>query len=460
MNEISRCCRVLGVTHGISAEDLKKTYRDLVQVWHPDRFAGNERLQSKAQEQLKEINLAYDYLIAHAFVDGVLIEPGDELAAEPSPLPPETESAPESPEPSTNPSSPKFKRWALIASVAFMLAVIFLLVQAIWHPLGGGKSAFGGGDGYAYSKELLPEMSATNNGGALQSPQLLTPPFNLKIKLKLTNDTELRLLYEFGHFTFNAKNNPATLFVRAPRSFAFEQLTGQGALTINEPHEINWEVTASNETLSVDGQVRFRDAGYFSGIKGFPAINPFQDAVQLASFVVETPLPLAVAPKIEPSAPVPDDLLPIMIPDHNLRVGRSPEGIILSVHGYKENGFMTPQHFHPPFTIKTRAKTDAYNIRLFCGPGQLTFNWDGDPYKIRMDDFPNTRNLTVPGKGMVTPNEWHVFRWEIEKTGFKLYIDDELRWQKKMDFSTFNNSVGIGASVSRVTVDYFLVEEK
>jgi hypothetical protein len=34
----------------------------LAQVWHPDRFAGNDRLREKAEEKLKEINQAYEKL--------------------------------------------------------------------------------------------------------------------------------------------------------------------------------------------------------------------------------------------------------------------------------------------------------------------------------------------------------------------------------------------------------------
>jgi curved DNA-binding protein CbpA len=34
----------------------------LANVWHPDRFVGNPRLQKKAEEKLKEINAAYEYI--------------------------------------------------------------------------------------------------------------------------------------------------------------------------------------------------------------------------------------------------------------------------------------------------------------------------------------------------------------------------------------------------------------
>jgi curved DNA-binding protein CbpA len=53
---------LLGVAPGASAGELKAAHRDLVKVWHPDRFSHDPRLQQKAQEKLKEINEAYDLL--------------------------------------------------------------------------------------------------------------------------------------------------------------------------------------------------------------------------------------------------------------------------------------------------------------------------------------------------------------------------------------------------------------
>jgi len=41
---------------------LKQAYHDLVQVWHPDKHAHNERLRRKADEKMKEINQAYEAL--------------------------------------------------------------------------------------------------------------------------------------------------------------------------------------------------------------------------------------------------------------------------------------------------------------------------------------------------------------------------------------------------------------
>ena len=57
------CLQVLGLKRGATPEDYRRAYRDLVEVWHPDRLAYNERLQLLANEHLKKINEAYAYLM-------------------------------------------------------------------------------------------------------------------------------------------------------------------------------------------------------------------------------------------------------------------------------------------------------------------------------------------------------------------------------------------------------------
>jgi DnaJ-domain-containing protein 1 len=60
--KIDRCIEELGLKPGASKEEVNEAYRDLASVWHPDRFANNLRLQKKAEERLKEINAAYEYI--------------------------------------------------------------------------------------------------------------------------------------------------------------------------------------------------------------------------------------------------------------------------------------------------------------------------------------------------------------------------------------------------------------
>ncbi|MBI3910644.1 MAG: J domain-containing protein [Armatimonadetes bacterium] len=59
-----QCYEILGVEPDASLDQVRQAWRDLVQVWHPDKFHGNPRLQRKAEEKLKEINQAYDCLCA------------------------------------------------------------------------------------------------------------------------------------------------------------------------------------------------------------------------------------------------------------------------------------------------------------------------------------------------------------------------------------------------------------
>ena len=63
--ELKRCFEVLEIRPGCTLEEVKQAYRDAVAVWHPDRFSGNPRLKAKAETKLKEINTAYETLLAH-----------------------------------------------------------------------------------------------------------------------------------------------------------------------------------------------------------------------------------------------------------------------------------------------------------------------------------------------------------------------------------------------------------
>jgi preprotein translocase subunit Sec63 len=60
--KINRYIEILGLKPGASEEEITQAYRDLANVWHPDRFVGNPRLQKKAEEKIKEINVAYEYI--------------------------------------------------------------------------------------------------------------------------------------------------------------------------------------------------------------------------------------------------------------------------------------------------------------------------------------------------------------------------------------------------------------
>lgn len=59
MADISQHFHTLELETTATLEQAKEAYKDLVQVWHPDKHGNSPRLHAKAQEKLKDINNAY-----------------------------------------------------------------------------------------------------------------------------------------------------------------------------------------------------------------------------------------------------------------------------------------------------------------------------------------------------------------------------------------------------------------
>lgn len=57
--------RLLDLDARASDEDVKRAWRDLTKVWHPDRFANDPSVQRKAEAKLKAINEAYEAIRGH-----------------------------------------------------------------------------------------------------------------------------------------------------------------------------------------------------------------------------------------------------------------------------------------------------------------------------------------------------------------------------------------------------------
>jgi len=56
---------VLELQAGAPVEDVKRAYRDLLKVWHPDRFPNDPTFQRRATEKTQAINNAFQQLSAH-----------------------------------------------------------------------------------------------------------------------------------------------------------------------------------------------------------------------------------------------------------------------------------------------------------------------------------------------------------------------------------------------------------
>ena len=87
VSDILEWYRILELRPGASTAEIKEAYLDLVKVWHPDRLQDEHpRIQHKAEEKLKQLNLAYGHLLDHL----AATEPdpaSSEPAAAPQPKP-------------------------------------------------------------------------------------------------------------------------------------------------------------------------------------------------------------------------------------------------------------------------------------------------------------------------------------------------------------------------------------
>ena len=51
--DIKQCFRILEIRETDSLEEIKRAYRDLIAIWHPDRYVHNPRLHQKANEKVR-----------------------------------------------------------------------------------------------------------------------------------------------------------------------------------------------------------------------------------------------------------------------------------------------------------------------------------------------------------------------------------------------------------------------
>lgn len=63
-----RCCEVLEVPPGAPMEDIECSFREMIKVWHPDRFLDNPTLQIRATRKTSEITRAFQWLRRHEAV--------------------------------------------------------------------------------------------------------------------------------------------------------------------------------------------------------------------------------------------------------------------------------------------------------------------------------------------------------------------------------------------------------
>jgi curved DNA-binding protein CbpA len=509
MDELARCYRVLGLEPGASLEEVKSAYRDLVNVWHPDRFGHNERLRSKAEEQLKEINLAYDYLLAHAGEQNALQRQAETQEPSQAAAPGEQEKHEVDPQTEAPGAGNGFR------NILFLVVGFVLLAGGIlwWHSrhhtnsnqeagaaVKGGSSSpetnvarneeptntpagiaatnvttgLESTNSVTASRNILESMVPMNNvevvkgtegvtltlGGQwsyIESPKSARPPLVIRTRAR-TELNNIRLYYGVvGRVIFNWELNPAELRVHDPLTGRLTAVGGKGMLTTKEWHDIAWEISTNAMKIRVDGDVRFEGKGYYGSLSGFPAIGPTDSPVTVSSFAVDSDVPEPTNVLVSRTHPVVGDILDSMTPMENGKVMKDAEGVAITPTDQPAPYLKSKETFSPPFVIRTRAKTESRNLRVYCGDGFVILNWEVNPLEMRVRDPLNKHDTGVPGKGIILPNTWHDIVWAVTTNGMSFSVDGQVRYQNRNDYHGLNAWAGIGPAWSKVTVDYFAV---
>jgi len=123
---------ILGLQPDASAAELKDAYRDLVKVWHPDRFPNDPKLRAKAQEKLKDVNEAYAVLNEHIRAGrGPSSQSSENTQSRPSagPAPPHAQTASAGPGVAHGSSAKRNRLWVLPVCATVGVATMSFLTS-------------------------------------------------------------------------------------------------------------------------------------------------------------------------------------------------------------------------------------------------------------------------------------------------------------------------------------------
>ena len=149
--------RILELGPGATLEEVKRSYRELVRVWHPDRFHNDPKLQKRGEEKLKQINSAYER-ICNGGATQPRSSPRPAEACAPNPDrtahtssgaghagsrngPPRKEPGPQQPPPAQQRTSPSFaprrfpssrQDWGRRYGYVLIVVIIYLVGKAIF----------------------------------------------------------------------------------------------------------------------------------------------------------------------------------------------------------------------------------------------------------------------------------------------------------------------------------------
>jgi|GEM_PF-2038437 len=501
MDETSRAWAILRIAPGSSGKAIKAAYREQVKAWHPDRFQGDADRLDEAHEMLKEINWAYDFLSSRIQEEPAAAEapasPSDAPAAVDSVESEVSEDSPmaDAPSEDVEVESPSVRRfpWILVVGSAVVILVVVVVLKGIGRrpvatvvPTPVTTSPTNAA-AVSTPAELAEPTPAANPGllqkmvrderlkvsespeglviktddmrDRLRSPRLMQPPFTFRATVKSDN-ADVRFYFGLGLVVLNWTDNRGELRYYDFATGAAAAAADKGALTPNEWHDLVFDVKSNSVVVAVDGETRYQANGNYQNLVAAPGLGPFNSELTVKSiFIEERGEP--VAKPARQQAAVKDDLLATMIPVGVADARPGADGIIIYNKENREGYLQTAESYHTPVIIRTRVKTDSWNVRLrFGSSGMVIFNWEVNPLELRVHDPVKGNSFGGTGLGRITPNQWHDFVWELLPGGMRIFVDGQLRYQNRASYSKVQGAAGIGPYLSHLTVASFVVEQK
>jgi hypothetical protein len=118
----------------------------------------------------------------------------------------------------------------------------------------------------------------------------------------------------------------------------------------------------------------------------------------------------------------------------------------------------TPQSYRPPVEITVIAKTDSTNLRLAYAADQIIFNWEMNPWQLRVDGGP-ANGQHKSGAGHIPRGKYVTIKWIVTTTHQAIYVDDQLRYENAADYSGIDRPVSVFPALgSTVTVKSIKVQ--
>jgi hypothetical protein len=156
-----------------------------------------------------------------------------------------------------------------------------------------------------------------------------------------------------------------------------------------------------------------------------------------------------------------DDLLTSMIPFFGCVIEPIPDGARLT--GASRNHLnavaITRQVFKAPFILKTIAKTDSTNLRVYWHLGEIILNWECSVRQLRVHDPATGKQRGIQDAGFITAEQWHEVVWEVTPGAMRLLVDGQLRYEAEGEYGDIEAPLAIGPCFgSAVTVQSFIVE--